>query len=45
MSEKLIVIVIGAPATGKTALSRNLAERFNFPVINKDETKELVLII
>lgn len=42
MSEKLMIIVTGAPATGKTTLSRNLAERFKFPVINKDETKELI---
>ena len=42
MSENLMIIVTGAPATGKTTLSKNLAERFNLPVINKDEIKELL---
>jgi predicted kinase len=42
MSERLMIIVSGAPATGKTALSKSLAEKFNLPLINKDELKELL---
>lgn len=42
MAENLMIIITGAPATGKTTLSRKLVERFNLPVINKDEIKELL---
>lgn len=42
MAESLMIIVTGAPATGKTTLSRDLAERFNLSVINKDDIKELL---
>lgn len=42
MSENLMIIVTGAPGTGKTTLSRNLAKKFNLPVISKDEIKELL---
>lgn len=42
MKENLMIIVSGAPAAGKTTLSKDLAERFNLPVINKDEIKELL---
>ena len=37
-----MIKVTGASATGKTTLSRNLAKRFNLPVINKDDIKELL---
>lgn len=40
MRENLMIIVTGAPATGKTTLSKKLAEKFNLPVIIKDEIKE-----
>ena len=40
MIENLMIIVTGAPATGKTTLSKKLGKRFNLPVINKDEIKE-----
>ncbi|MEG0774865.1 AAA family ATPase [Clostridium sp.] len=42
MGEGLMIIVSGASATGKTTLSKNLGERFNLPVINKDEIKEVL---
>lgn len=42
MKENLMIIVSGAPAAGKTTLSKDLAQRFNLPVINKDEIKELL---
>jgi deoxyadenosine/deoxycytidine kinase len=42
-SEKnLIIIVTGTSATGKTILSKKLANKFNLPLINKDEIKELL---
>lgn len=42
MGENLMIIVTGASATGKTILSKNLAGKFNLPLINKDEIKELL---
>ncbi len=42
MKENLIIIISGAPASGKTTLSKDLAQKFNLPVINKDEIKELL---
>ena len=42
MSENLMIIITGAPGTGKTTLSKNLAKKFNLSVINKDEIKELL---
>lgn len=42
MDEKLMIIITGASATGKTHLSRCLADKFRIPVINKDEIKELL---
>lgn len=42
MEENLMIIVTGASATGKTTLSKNLADKFKLPVINKDEIKELL---
>ena len=42
MEESLIIIVTGTSATGKTILSRKLANKFNLPLINKDEIKELL---
>ena len=38
----LMIIVTGTSATGKTILSNKLASRFNLPLINKDEIKELL---
>jgi predicted kinase len=42
MSKQLMIIITGAPGTGKTTLSKSLAEKLNIPVINKDEIKELL---
>jgi predicted kinase len=40
-----MIIVTGAPGAGKTTLSKNLAGKFNLPVINKDEIKELLFFL
>jgi Predicted kinase len=37
-----MIIVTGTSATGKTTLSKKLAYKFNIPLINKDEIKELL---
>ncbi|MBU3144702.1 AAA family ATPase [Clostridium sp. CF012] len=42
MGENLMIIVTGASATGKTTLSKNLANKFKLTVMNKDEIKELL---
>lgn len=42
MRDKLMIIITGASATGKTTLSKYLADKFKLPVINKDEIKELL---
>lgn len=42
MFEELMIIVTGAPGTGKTTLSRKLAKRFNLPLIRRDDIKELL---
>lgn len=42
MPENMMIIVTGAPATGKTTLSKQLAGMLQLPVINKDEIKELL---
>ena len=42
MKNRLMIIVTGAPGTGKTILSRKLSERFSIPLVAKDEIKELL---
>jgi cytidylate kinase len=42
MKESLMIIITGASATGKTTLSKDLANKLKLPVINKDEIKELL---
>jgi len=38
----LMIIITGPSAAGKTILSKNLANKFNLPLINKDEIKEML---
>ena len=40
MSKPLLVIISGAPASGKTTLGRQLAAEFRLPFIGKDDIKE-----
>lgn len=42
MNNKWMIIVTGAPGTGKTTLSRKLSERYSIPLVAKDEIKELL---
>lgn len=37
-----VIIVTGAPASGKTTLATELSERFKIPLIRKDAIKELL---
>jgi len=43
MGKPILIIVTGAPGTGKTTLSERVAERFRLPLINKDGIKETLL--
>ena len=40
MPKPLLIVVCGAPASGKTILARRLAEDFELPLIEKDVIKE-----
>ena len=40
MPQRSIILVSGAPATGKSTLARSLAESFRFALISKDTLKE-----
>ncbi len=40
MSERYLIVVSGAPGSGKTALARRISEYFHMPVLNKDTIKE-----
>ena len=42
MKRNFMIIVTGTSATGKTVLSKNLANEFKLPLISKDEIKELL---
>lgn len=40
ISERFILLVVGRPASGKTTISRTIAERWNLPIVAKDALKE-----
>ena len=42
MKNRFMIIVTGAPGTGKTTLSKKLSERYSIPLVAKDEIKELL---
>jgi Predicted kinase len=37
-----VLLVVGRPASGKSTVSRAIAERWNLPVVSKDALKELL---
>ena len=43
MSQRLIILVSGAPAAGKTTLATALAADLNLPLISKDDIKETLV--
>lgn len=43
MASKRLLIVTGAPATGKTTLAASLGSHFRLPVLSKDLVKEALL--
>jgi predicted kinase len=42
MSKNVLIIVSGLPATGKTTLSKGIAESLKLPLLSKDEIKEIL---
>ena len=40
MGNPILILITGAPGTGKTTLGKNLSEKFCLPLINKDGIKE-----
>src|SRR5436305_1756858 len=38
----VVLIITGAPASGKTTIGRHLAADLGFPFINKDDIKEIL---
>jgi cytidylate kinase len=39
---RTIVVVTGAPCSGKTSVSRPLSERFDVPLLSRDDIKEML---
>jgi predicted kinase len=42
MAKSILIIVSGLPATGKTTLSRGIANHLGIPLVSKDEIKEVL---
>src|SRR5687767_10053733 len=42
MPKNVIIIISGAPATGKTTLGKKLSAKYNIPFISKDALKERI---
>lgn len=40
--EKVVIIIAGVPASGKTTYGRKLASRFDLPFFSKDKMKEVI---
>ena len=40
MESKILIIVSGAPCTGKTTLANKIADQFHLPLVSKDDIKE-----
>ena len=42
MNKPVLIIVSGPPTSGKTTLAKSIAQKFNFPLITKDNLKEIL---
>ncbi|QBD81854.1 ATP-binding protein [Ktedonosporobacter rubrisoli] len=42
MTQPLLILITGLPASGKTTLAKHIAAEFHFPLITKDGIKELL---
>jgi predicted kinase len=42
MLNKVLIVINGLPATGKTTLGRQIADRFGIPIFSKDDFKETI---
>lgn len=42
MKEKYVIIITGAPATGKTTYGKKIAEKLKIPFFSKDKIKEIL---
>ena len=42
MHKPTLILILGLPATGKTTISRHIAEHFNLPLLVKDDIKEIM---
>ena len=42
MSKQLLILVSGAPGTGKTWLAREVSKRFQIPLLHRDGVKEVL---
>ena len=42
MTKSLLIIINGAPCTGKTTLGRKLAKQLRLPFLSKDGIKEVL---
>lgn len=42
MKQPVLIIVSGPPTTGKTTLAKAIAQKFNLPLITKDNLKEIL---
>jgi predicted kinase len=40
--DQIVVVVVGRPASGKSIISELIAERLGFPIVAKDELKEVL---
>jgi broad-specificity NMP kinase len=40
MPAPVLILITGAPCTGKTTIAQHLAGKFQLPVVHKDDIKE-----
>jgi len=42
LTKPILIIVSGPPSTGKTTLAKAISQKYNFPLITKDNLKEIL---